>query len=89
MNISLLACSPLRSFLVLATGLHFSVLLLTPLATTPLEMSEDKIASIVRFIKGKMPFEPDVGIVCGSGLGGLAVSIFFLQSTHYSPLVHH
>lgn len=42
----------------------------------------DSIEGILSAIRAKVPFEPEIGIVCGSGLGGLA-------STLQDPIVIH
>lgn len=49
-------------------------------------MSEDKIASIVRYLRGRVSWAPDIGIVCGSGLGGLAATLTDATTIKYSDI---
>jgi len=49
-------------------------------------MSEDKISGIVRYLKSKISTVPDIGIVCGSGLGGLADTLTDAITIKYSEM---
>jgi purine-nucleoside phosphorylase len=48
----------------------------------------DQVTETAAFIKESCPEQPEIGIVLGSGLGGLAEEIEEIWSKPYSEIVH-
>jgi len=49
-------------------------------------MQHERVTAIVTYLKSRVPFTPDVGIICGSGLGGLADTLKQPLVIHYSDI---